>query len=297
MIHAKSAVIDDAWCRVGSTNLNYSSWFANSELDVVCLGETCERLAQDYLEDLKNAREIALSAVEQEALEAQTRAELDALSKLNGQKLSRFFVSMMPAKNQGAAKIKAKARRIVDLGEAEGSGSPEAKREAKRSVRSQRNLRFARFGLRLAKAAGDVFKGRIDEVDESEYFSFFGIFLSLTALCLFVFFFPRAVSFVILLLLAPAALASFERFLKIAWVVRKKSIKRSWAAVGQAAPAAPEKGAETEARAASEKADGRADASAGESADESKSASGSEDPGEGRAPSPAPGAGSGDPKS
>ena len=100
-----------------------------------------------------------------------------------------------------------------------------------------------------------------------------------------------------LALLAPAALASFERFLKIAWVVRKKSIKRSWAAVGQAAPAAPEKGAETEARAASEKADGRADASAGESADESKSASGSEDPGEGRAPSPAPGAGSGDPKS
>ncbi len=307
MIHAKSAVIDDAWCRVGSTNLNYSSWFANSELDVVCLGETCERLAQDYLEDLKNAREIALSAVEQEALEAQTRAELDALSKLNGQKLSRFFVSMMPAKNKGAAKIKAKARRIVDLGEAEVSGSPEAKREAKRSVRSQRNLRFARFGLRLAKAAGDVFKGRIDEVDESEYFSFFGIFLSLTALCLFVFFFPRAVSIVILLLLAPTALGSFERFLKIAWVVRKKSIRRSLAEAGRAAPAAaggapsaplpagPEQGTETEENAGSEKAGSKkGERSAGESLGEPKSEPGAEDPGEGRAKSPGQGSGSDD---
>ena len=35
MIHAKSAIADGQWARVGSTNLNFSSWYLNRELDVV----------------------------------------------------------------------------------------------------------------------------------------------------------------------------------------------------------------------------------------------------------------------
>ena len=35
MLHAKTAVADSNWARVGSTNLNIASWFGNLELDVV----------------------------------------------------------------------------------------------------------------------------------------------------------------------------------------------------------------------------------------------------------------------
>ena len=35
MLHAKSAVVDGRWTRIGSTNLNISSWIRNWELDVV----------------------------------------------------------------------------------------------------------------------------------------------------------------------------------------------------------------------------------------------------------------------
>ena len=35
MLHAKTAVADGRWARVGSTNLNLASWIGNYELDVV----------------------------------------------------------------------------------------------------------------------------------------------------------------------------------------------------------------------------------------------------------------------
>ncbi|HKX27577.1 MAG TPA: phospholipase D-like domain-containing protein [Blastocatellia bacterium] len=62
MIHAKTAVSDGAWARVGSTNLNLASWLGNWELDVVIedegFGQAMERM---YLEDLQNSTEIVLS--------------------------------------------------------------------------------------------------------------------------------------------------------------------------------------------------------------------------------------------
>jgi cardiolipin synthase len=61
MLHAKSAVADDRWARVGSTNLNIASWLANYELDVAIEDE---RLVNDlvelYEQDLANATEIVL---------------------------------------------------------------------------------------------------------------------------------------------------------------------------------------------------------------------------------------------
>lgn len=61
MLHAKTAVADARWSRVGSTNLNPASWLGNWELDVVVedegFGSAMEAM---YESDLANATEILL---------------------------------------------------------------------------------------------------------------------------------------------------------------------------------------------------------------------------------------------
>ncbi len=65
MVHAKTAVADGRWARVGSTNLNISSWVGNCELDVVIEDEVFAREMEEmYLQDLTNATEIVLDAKE-----------------------------------------------------------------------------------------------------------------------------------------------------------------------------------------------------------------------------------------
>jgi cardiolipin synthase A/B len=62
MLHAKSAVADDFWSRIGSTNLNLASWMGNYELDVsIENAEFAARMAAQYKEDLKSATEIVLN--------------------------------------------------------------------------------------------------------------------------------------------------------------------------------------------------------------------------------------------
>jgi cardiolipin synthase len=59
MLHAKTAVADGRWSRVGSTNLNLASWATNWELDVVVEDAGfAEAMEAMYLEDLANATEI-----------------------------------------------------------------------------------------------------------------------------------------------------------------------------------------------------------------------------------------------
>jgi len=59
MLHAKTAVADRRWSRVGSTNLNIASWATNWELDVVVEDEDfAAAMEAMYLEDLANATEI-----------------------------------------------------------------------------------------------------------------------------------------------------------------------------------------------------------------------------------------------
>lgn len=61
MMHAKTAVADGAWARVGSTNLNIASWLGNYELDASIEDRGFGALMEDaYLEDLTNATEIVL---------------------------------------------------------------------------------------------------------------------------------------------------------------------------------------------------------------------------------------------
>ena len=61
MLHAKTAVADGHWARVGSTNLNIASWFGNCELDAVVEDEPFAREMEEmYLQDLANATEVIL---------------------------------------------------------------------------------------------------------------------------------------------------------------------------------------------------------------------------------------------
>jgi phosphatidylserine/phosphatidylglycerophosphate/cardiolipin synthase-like enzyme len=61
MLHAKTAVADGTWTRVGSTNLNLASWIGNWELDVTVEDETIAREMETYfLEDLERATEVVV---------------------------------------------------------------------------------------------------------------------------------------------------------------------------------------------------------------------------------------------
>lgn len=61
MVHAKTAVADGRWARVGSTNLNITSWLGNCEMDAVVENEDFARqMEEQYLRDLENATEVIL---------------------------------------------------------------------------------------------------------------------------------------------------------------------------------------------------------------------------------------------
>lgn len=63
MLHAKTAVADGTWARVGSTNLNLASWYGNLELDVVVEDVGFAReMEEQYVLDLENSTEIVLDA-------------------------------------------------------------------------------------------------------------------------------------------------------------------------------------------------------------------------------------------
>jgi cardiolipin synthase len=61
MMHAKTAVADGRWARVGSSNLNVASWLGNYELDAVIEDAPfAEAMERAYETDLDNATEIVL---------------------------------------------------------------------------------------------------------------------------------------------------------------------------------------------------------------------------------------------
>ncbi len=62
MLHAKTAVADGQWARVGSSNLNIASWIGNYELDVaIDDGPFAQEMEVMYEEDLTRATEIVLT--------------------------------------------------------------------------------------------------------------------------------------------------------------------------------------------------------------------------------------------
>ena len=63
MLHAKTAVADGRWARVGSTNLNLASWMSNYELDVAIEdAEFAQIMAAQYERDIACATEIVLTS-------------------------------------------------------------------------------------------------------------------------------------------------------------------------------------------------------------------------------------------
>lgn len=61
MMHAKTAVADGRWARVGSSNLNIASWMGNRELDVIVEDERfAKEMADMFTDDLANATEVVL---------------------------------------------------------------------------------------------------------------------------------------------------------------------------------------------------------------------------------------------
>ena len=62
MLHAKTAVADDFWARIGSTNLNIASWMGNYELDVAIEDRGFGALmAAQYEKDIACSTEIVLT--------------------------------------------------------------------------------------------------------------------------------------------------------------------------------------------------------------------------------------------
>lgn len=62
MLHAKTAVADGRWSRVGSTNLNLASWMANYELDVTIEDAAfAQDMEAQYERDLTHATEVVLT--------------------------------------------------------------------------------------------------------------------------------------------------------------------------------------------------------------------------------------------
>lgn len=61
MIHAKTAVADGRWARIGSSNLNLSSWMANRELDVAIEDDVIAgAMEAKFEQDLTHATEVVL---------------------------------------------------------------------------------------------------------------------------------------------------------------------------------------------------------------------------------------------
>ena len=61
MLHAKVMLTDRRWARIGSTNLNVSSLYANHELDVVIESpEVADELSEQFQRDMTHSTEIVL---------------------------------------------------------------------------------------------------------------------------------------------------------------------------------------------------------------------------------------------
>ena len=117
MIHAKTAVADSRWARVGSTNLNLSSWIGNYELDVAVEDEGFAKGMQEmYLKDLEHSTEIILSKRHKVSLAAKKPRRSIRQRRLEGGSVSRVGAGAIRISNTVGAAIT--NRRVLDQAEA-----------------------------------------------------------------------------------------------------------------------------------------------------------------------------------
>ncbi len=90
MLHAKTAVADGLWSRVGSTNLNIASWMGNYELDVAIEDRRFgAAMAAQYEIDLTHATEIVLTSQQSRPPRARAAREPGRASGEIGQRGAR----------------------------------------------------------------------------------------------------------------------------------------------------------------------------------------------------------------
>ena len=78
MLHAKTAVADGRWARVGSTNANITSWFGNWEMDVAIEDANFgQQMMAMYEQDLANSTEVVLTARRLHSVERRKTPRLD----------------------------------------------------------------------------------------------------------------------------------------------------------------------------------------------------------------------------
>lgn len=78
MLHAKTAVADGRWARVGSTNANITSWFGNWEMDVAVEDANFgQQMVAMYEADLANSTEVVLTARKMRSVERRKTPRLE----------------------------------------------------------------------------------------------------------------------------------------------------------------------------------------------------------------------------
>ncbi len=96
MIHAKSAIADGLWARVGSTNLNFASWHFNRELDVILEdAHSVAQLEHCFLNDLNNATEIVLNDTEFAEVKRERRLHFYNLKAINREQAKAISLQIM----------------------------------------------------------------------------------------------------------------------------------------------------------------------------------------------------------
>ena len=74
ILHSKTALVDEVWATVGSTNLNWRSFLHNHELNAVVLGaEFGAQVQQMFAKDRAASDEITLEGWEQRAIDARVK--------------------------------------------------------------------------------------------------------------------------------------------------------------------------------------------------------------------------------
>lgn len=59
LLHAKTAIVDDSWCTVGTANIDYRSFYVNFELNLISRREDLAAiLATNFLDDLAVSKEV-----------------------------------------------------------------------------------------------------------------------------------------------------------------------------------------------------------------------------------------------
>jgi cardiolipin synthase A/B len=117
MLHAKTAVADGHWARVGSSNLNLASWLGNCELDAVIEDEPfAQQMEAMYLRDLANSTEIVLDSKQKVRAPGEPRHARAATTSSGGGTSGRAAAGAIRLSNTiGAAFAN---RRVIDSAEA-----------------------------------------------------------------------------------------------------------------------------------------------------------------------------------